>query len=363
MTDSRLTALSDLPAPARPPLLERSCAGLLFIGDPHMTCVRPGRRLEENFVAVTADKLAQAREIAQANNLYPVLLGDLFENPKEKKAGTAKVVEDRGRLIRAYAKAMGLTETSPPTEACIIPGNHDKDEVRLTNDTTLKILADLEFIKVIEPSGAFAIFNIDGKRVGLGGTPYGEVIPTDVRGAFGNEPVDTVIWITHGLFCFDERPPGVPDPFEILGCDMVVNGHDHTTQKPKQCGQTRWFNPGNITRMSVDCVDHIPSVWEWKPGQVDLGQRPLRYNAQAFDLQGLRVAADVTGAHEEQLRQQSRFAALLVTEQESDRQRSDSGDLLKTEIDDVLGSMQVNERVQLTVRNLHMRAVEKMKSP
>jgi predicted phosphodiesterase len=358
-----------LPPPAQAPLQVRKCDGLLFVGDPHLTCVRPGRRLEEDFLAVGEDKLMQARQIAQEGNLAMILLGDLFENPKDKKAGTTKVVEDRGRLIRSYARAMGLTPSAVDTlelsglvKAITIPGNHDKDEVRLTSDCTLKILGDLGFVDIIEPSGPFAVFDIGGRRIGLGGTPYGEEIPRDIRGVFGIESVDQAIWLTHGLFAFDERPPGVPDPFEIVGCDIVVNGHDHTSQKPRQFGQTRWFNPGNITRMSVDCVDHIPSVWEWKPGYEELIRRPLRYNAAAFDLVGLQVAADADGAHRvEASRQQRQFSALLAAQQESEMARSDSGDLLKNEIEEVIGLLGLNERVATTIRGLHLRAIEKIK--
>ena len=336
--------------------------GLLFVGDPQMSCVPPARRLEKDFLPVTLDKLKQCREIAEEKNLFVVFLGDMFENPTAKRAGTQKVVENTNRMIAGYAAAMNLRE------AVTMPGNHDKEEVNLTEGTTLATMRDAKLIHVIEPGGAFAIIEIGDKKIGLGGTPYGEAIPHDVRGAFP-EPVDKVVWITHDQFQFDLNNPFLKEIFEIKGCDMVVNGHDHTTQKPKVAGQTHWFNPGNITRLSIDMIDHVPSSWEWNPSMPDgqLHQHVLKYAKVAFTLEGRQIEADVKAATAtERVRAKSLFSALLAIDTEtiaSEMDRSSSGDLLLEDIEQHLADNpnKYSEGSQLIVRNLHKRAIERMR--
>lgn len=337
--------------------------GLLFVGDPHITCVRPGRRVEEDFLEVPLDKIQQSREIAQSKNLFMVFVGDMLDNPNKYKAGTLKVVEDRGRIITGFARAMDFT-------ACVtVPGNHDKHEVRLTPDCTLAQMRDLRLIDVIEPGGAYAIIEIDGQKVGLGGTPYGEPIPKDVRGVFG-EDVDRCVWITHDMFIFDHKIPVLRDPPEIKGVDLAVNGHDHECQKPRTIGQTEWHNIGNITRMAVDTREHVPAVWQWDPVG-GMRQHVLRYNEAAFDLLGMQVEANVKAAHEgEKQREKSLFSQLLVADAKGEMERSDSGDLIEEDVDLVLSDQhraltdrpKVSEPARLTVRNLHKRAPERMKA-
>lgn len=338
-------------------LYRTACSGLLFVGDPHLTCVRPGRRVEDDFLAVGLDKIRQSREIAEANNLFMVYVGDLVDNPSRFRAGTTRVVEDTGRLIAGFAQAMNFRE-------CVVnPGNHDKHEVRLTPDCTVAQMRDLRLVHVIEPGGAFAIFDIDGVTVGLGGTPYGEAIPSDVRGAFG-EPVDRCVWLTHDLFVFDHKIPLLRDPPEILGVDLAVNGHDHETQAPRQIGQTQWYNIGNITRMAVDCASHVPAVWEWNP-KSGMRRHVLRYNELAFEMTGLQIAPDAERAHEvEKSRARSLFAELLKADQASDLRRSGSGDIMAEDIEAVLTEKpQVSEAARLIIQNLHRRSILDSKIP
>lgn len=337
-----------------------SADGLLFIGDPQMSCVTPGRRLESDFLPVTLDKLKQCREIAEKKNLFIVFLGDMFENPAAKKAKTNKVVENTNRMLAGYAQAMDFRP------AVTVPGNHDKEEVKLTEGTTLATMRSLGLIDVIEPGGPYAIVEIQGQKIGLGGTPYGEDIPKDVRGIFG-ETVDKVVWITHSQFQFDIVNRFLPEIFEIKGCDVVVNGHDHTTQKPKTAGQTQWFNPGNITRLSVDMVDHVPSSWEWNPlmPPKHLQQHVLKYAKVAFSLEGLQVPADHKAATaSEARRSKSLFAEMLLSDNNNngaEMDRTASGDLLAEDIERVLSdNKQFSEGAKMAVRNLHRRSPERM---
>ena len=358
------TPSANAPSSGLPRYIKRiSADGLLFVGDPQMTCVTPGRRMEEDFLAVTIDKIRQCREIAEKNNLFIVFLGDMFDNPDAKKANTQKVVENTNRMIADYVQAMNFMPS------VTIVGNHDKKELRLTSGTTLATLRDLRMIDVIEPGGPYAVIDIQGTKVGLGGTPYGESIPKDIRNVF-QEPVDRAIWLTHSQFQFDLDNPYLPEIFPIQGCDMVVNGHDHTTQKPKAAGQTWWFNPGNITRLSVDTLDHVPSSWEWNPSMPagHLKQHVLRYAKHVFNLEGRQAPADVEAATTREIkRTESLFAQMIRSDDRknqtpSEMDRSSSGDLILEDIDRILEeNTRFSEGAQATVRNLHQRAPERMK--
>lgn len=338
------------------PLLRFKANGLLPVGDPHMSCVTPGRRLEEDFLPVVLDKITQARQIAEERDLLVVFLGDMMENATNKKNGTSKVVEDTNRILSGFARAMDFRE-------CItVGGNHEKNEVRLTEGTTLATMRDLRMVHVMEESRPFAIVDIRGVKVGLGGTPHGQDIPKDVRGVFG-EPVDRVVWITHSQFEFDIKNPFLDRTFEIQGCDLVINGHDHTTMTPRCEGQTWWFNPGNITRMSVDCANHVPSVWEWNPEMApgELQQHALKYNPLVFDMRGLQVGADVAVVHaEETARAKSLFAELLIADRGAEMERTVGGDLLGADIERYIEDHpSMTEVAQLMLRNLHARGIDR----
>jgi hypothetical protein len=288
-----------------------------------------------------------------------VFTGDLTDNAGQKKDHTNKVVEDPNLILPGFAKAMNFAES------ITLPGNHDLEEVNVTANTTLGALKALRLVHVLEPSGPFAIFDIDGASVGLGGTPYGKTIPTDLRNAF-NEPLEKIVWVTHSMFIFDQQIPVLRDPPEILGCDLVVNGHDHTTQKPRQIGNTLWHNIGNITRMKVDCLDHVPSVWQWDPVN-GMKQHVLQYKKNVFNMEGLQVKADEKAALAQERRKASGFAALIAVSKSDDMARTGTGDLLEDDIEAVIAQKtsdgKMNEFAALTIKNLHHRAPEKIKSP
>lgn len=335
--------------------IEHAYSGFLFVGDPHLTCVAPGTRNEKGleFLDVVADKLAQARHIAEQNNLFIVFLGDVTNNSTAKKDGTSKVVENSNVLLSRFAQAMAFRE-------CVtMSGNHDKDETVLTEDTTLATMRALRLIDVIDQSGPYGIFNINGAKVGLGGTPYKEEIPKDVTSAF-DKPTDNIVWITHSLFVFDQQIPKVEDPPEIIGCDLLVNGHDHTTQKPRQMGQTLCFNPGNITRMSRDHADHVPSVWQWDP-ENGIKQHILKYNPGAFNMIGHQVKADVKSANKLEIAKSSQFANLLRIDGNADLPRSSSADMLEEDIQRIAAERKVGATAALILKNLLNRAPEKLK--
>jgi len=262
-------------------------AGILHIGDPHSTSRRPGTRNDRNFMLTVIEKLEQVAEIANSRNLISIILGDLFDREDDTNP------EMMTRLIRA----LNMFIEKP----FVMAGNHDMSETSLTDDTALAILREAGVVSVIDQSGFFLVAQIDDgneqKTIAVGGSPHGAFIPTDVASMLADSGIkaDSVGWITHEDMAFDGAYPGAKEFFEIKGCDWVVNGHMHLTKKPVKSGRTIWHNPGNITRLSKDCADHVPSVWYMNVSG-GMTQLPLRYVKDVFDAVKGSVVANKDGA-------------------------------------------------------------------
>ena len=241
--------------------------GLVFIGDPHIWSHKPGRRRDENYLNTLIGKLIWSARYANEHDLWPVILGDLLHESSDNDLG----------MISKLVDAMQHFERKP----FVMVGNHDLTEKTLTPGTVLHLLAQTEQIHAMVDNSPMALIPItqDGQtsQVLLGGTPYGEQIPVslakwvagkidlkhdDIKKDLG---VDKVVWITHEDLAFDSNYPGALALFPIEGVDLVVNGHMHATQKPIRKGCTSWYNPGNITRLTIDLIEHIPKIWTWSP--------------------------------------------------------------------------------------------------
>lgn len=307
-----------------PDLIEIQARGLLFIGDPHMSSKTPGRRRDENFTETVAGKLDQAFAIAAKRELYPVILGDLFDDEHDSKPAMLT------RLIRSMAAA-----TMRPLT---IVGNHEKTQFYLTDDTALAALREAGVIDTLERHGARAIVVIDGKRVLIGGTPYGQDFPTSVMELRALHKSDWVVWLSHHDLSFQGAYPGsLPIP-NIEGVDMLVNGHMHKTTPPVKVGAMMAFNPGNIVRMSVDCRDQKPAVWawEWALGQ-DLERIELRHKVDIMNMDGYifqeSKAQSVDDARADLIIRESLFTRLLKQRQVEDSSKTDDAQILKEEMD------------------------------
>lgn len=281
--------------------------GLLFIGDPHIFNGNIGLRRDISFFKTSLDKLEQAVKIANDNNLYTVILGDFFH--KEENRSENVYINNVITVLKKFNR-------TPVT----IIGNHEKTEWILTSKDALSVLNNADKIDIMYQNGFFGIIEIindegEIKRVALGGTPYGQPIPYDLCDFIGmeggktfredeeiklfleaveknngkkdtalvteapktdsNETLhekikqtlmcDDVVWITHHDLAFEGHYPTSRPLHPIDGVDMMINGHIHDTKKPVKVGLTTCYNPGNITRLSIDMDKHIPSVWSWTP--------------------------------------------------------------------------------------------------
>ena len=313
-----------------------ACAGLLLIGDPHVSSRRPGRRRDPDWPGPILAKLEHCVAIANARDLAPILLGDLFERPVEPDEGLkARLV----RVLRGF-RHRPLANV----------GNHDAAHTTLADGDSLGLLAVADVLDVAAASGPAATYAIAGRRLGLGMTPYGQAIPADVRGLID---ADAVIWATHHDLAFGSAYPGAVRPHPIAGCALAVNGHVHALQKPVVAGGTRWFNPGNITRQSVDLIDHVPAAWVLT-GDLALSPEPLPYRPDVFDLTG-RLVQPADPALAAGL--ESAFVSLLKAESATDLARSDDGALIAEAAEARFGRDDTPEPVRAAIRSLLAEAV------
>lgn len=321
-------------------LVPAACDGLLVIGDPHVGSRRPGRRTDPVWPQAVLAKLERCVAIANERGLAPVILGDLFDRPVEPdEALKARLV----RILRGFHR-----------RPLVNVGNHDIQHTALTDGDTLALLGVCDVVDVVAASGPVAELEIAGRRLGIGMTPYGQAIPTDVRGAFAS--ADSCVWFTHHDIAFDAGYPGAVPPFAVEGCALVVNGHIHKTQPAAIAGCSRWFNPGNITRQSVDLADHVPQAWILS-GDGRLEAQALPFESGVFDLTGRLVEA--AGGEAVAREVESAFVTLLKAETATELKRSGDGSIVRDEIEARFAADNTPDAVRAIVRSLLGEAVER----
>lgn len=350
-------------------------AGFLFIGDPHVWSRKPGRRTDPDFLSTVLGKIGQAATIANERNLLAVFLGDLLHMDDD---------EDTRMLI-------GLTRTLQQFNhvPVTLVGNHDKDELNLSERNPLLLLGVTGQIELMDRNAPFRRFALDTQNgpqtAVLGGTPYGFPIPHSLAPFTGIDlPEDThpreehrqihqtmdadwIVWISHHDLAFANAHPHAEILHEILGADIHVNGHMHGTEIPVNTGLTTHYNPGNITRMSVDMDQHRPAVWAWTPESqardihgnaiprlecIELEHRPFW---DVFDHEGRHSAAPgkTTKTHT-QNPVKSEFAQSLLGRR---GQQTDDGSGLAETIAMVLQQHPVEEPIRTRIAELADRAI------
>jgi DNA repair exonuclease SbcCD nuclease subunit len=316
------------------------CNGVLVIGDPHVGSRRPGRRKDAVWPQAVLGKLERCVTIANERQLAVVILGDLFDRPVETDEAL------KNQLIRVLK---GFRH-----RPIVNVGNHDIQHTMLTDSDSLALLGLCDVVDVIATSAPVTEFQIGARRIGIGMTPYGQTIPTDARGSFAG--VDLHAWFTHHDIAFDGGYPGAVPPFAVEGCDVLINGHIHKTQKSVLAGRTRWMNPGNITRQSVDLVDHVPRAWILD-GSGALEPQALPFENNVFDLTGRVVeAADGSDVAREV---ESAFVTLLQAESSTELKRSGDGSIVRDEIEAKFAAADTSDAVRAIVRSLLGEAVER----
>jgi hypothetical protein len=316
--------------------------GFLFIGDPHVSSKKPGRRTDKNYMGTSLAKLEEALLRANNLNLVPIILGDLTDEPQDTHP--LMLVH----LVRMFKNARH-------TPICLV-GNHDCHELSLTPDTVLAILREAEVLHVVDTAGPMGLFQFESELVGLGASPYGHAVPSDVEGMFP-DGVSQVIWMTHADWAFEGAYPGSQPLSAINGCTLMVNGHMHRTMPlvhlpwmvsgDRKKGETQFFNPGNLIRQSTADAQHIPSAWEWRPEFMECVRHTMTHEADPFDWTGLQIKPMAEGAmagmktHETDfigVLESSRFVSGLKAELSSEMPKSQGADILLEDLNDLLAS-------------------------
>lgn len=314
---------SDLPAPA----------GFLFIGDPHVSSVQPGKRTD-NYVAAVFGKLSQAAVICRQQNLIPVFLGDLIHRDGENSVGL---------LSRLTLKMQEF-----PCIPLEVNGNHGKH-------STVSVEEDVEFLlnaagvlELMDQMQDIREFQISGTTVRMYVAPYGVQLPESVP---AGEGVFNVM-VSHHDLAFQGAYPGAQELAEIAGLDMLVNGHMHKTAPSIIKGSTIFHCPGNISRLSTDTADHKPAVWEWRPafGQ-EIRPHYLEVTANCFDMSG-KIVVPATPKEAIAELKESRFAALLTAERDESVAKTDEAAYLMDDLDTVMLDLQVSKTTQALLRML-----------
>lgn len=219
--------------------------GLLLIGDPHLASRIPGFR-KDDYMEAIFKKLEYSLNYAQEQKLLPVILGDLFNWPRDNATRLLT------RLMRLFDNHLILSVT----------GNHDTTEQSLQDDDSLAVLAAANRIYLLDQNGPWKE-TINGIPVVIGGSAWSERIPT----SFDNPPDALVIWISHHNICFSDENSTDFKPQELSGIHLVINGHIHRPIPQQVHGMTTWINPGNISRVqrSEGTREAAPSVLKLTP--------------------------------------------------------------------------------------------------
>lgn len=231
--------------------------GLLFIADPHLADTPPGQRLS-GYLDQIMTKIEACLAHAEAENLHPVILGDLFHWPRDNS--NHMLVE----LIRLFGQRTG------PDRVRVLVGNHDKYQSRFTEDVTLAVLEAAGVVILMKEFGPQFVLETDNGNALVCASPDGTPLPKDyVR---EDDDPETVIWLTHHNIQFPEFIDRAYAIKELPGIDWLVNGHIHRPQQTITKGQTTWANPGNITRLTFTHRSMVrePAAAIWRPGYAEL---------------------------------------------------------------------------------------------
>lgn len=326
----------------------RECEGLMFIGDPHISSEKPGRRLDKDYAATILGKLKFAIDLCNEKNYVPVFLGDMYD----------KAVEVEKSL---EVRTLRLLQTSRNLPIGNV-GNHDITHKVLTDDDSLKFLQQAGAIRLCTESGVLETFLIGGKTVSVGATPYGQSFPSDARFYFPKS--DTIIWLTHHDLAFDGAYPGAVEPHEIKGCRLAINGHMHLNKPMVRKGETTWFNPGNITRQAVDAIEHVPSV-RVLTAAGKLERVIIPHQKGVFDLTGKLIDSISPGEVAKEGVEteggpisESAFVSLLQASTSMEMPKSANGSILMEDIQAKFERDQTNTVVQSIVLSVLERALE-----
>lgn len=253
--------------PFNSPFTTDQYVGLLAIGDPHLEGRIPGFR-KDDYPRVILDKFEWCLRYAQANRLLPMLLGDLFDKPRDNPTWMLGTLIDMLRGIECIG----------------IYGNHDCAEPQLSDHDSLSLLVKAGRLRLLDNNPWRGRMN--GRWVVVGGSSYRQAIPDSFAAESGDDLPPLVFWLTH----HDVIVPGYEEqgrletrPIDRI--DLMINGHIHRQLADVQRDRTLWITLGNISRRTRNDAsrDHVPGVLRIDINQGGYERRIVEVPHQPFD--------------------------------------------------------------------------------
>lgn len=287
-------------------MADREYIGLLAIGDPHLEGRVPGFR-KDDYPRIVLDKLRWSLSYARDMRLLPVLLGDLFQMPRDNPNWVL------GELMEL------LCEPVPA-----IYGNHDCRENALGEHDTFDVLVRAGKLQMLDVEKVWR-GRVGGRSVVIGGTSWGLRLPEIFEAGSDENGEPLVFWLAH----HDVQVPGYEEQGhfparEIPGVDVVINGHIHRRLEQVARGNTLWITPGNISRRNRSDATrkHTPAVLridvteaEFRTEWVEVPHRPFEevfHEEVVESAEELGNSAFVTGLTELQSRRTDVGAGLMA---------------------------------------------------
>jgi len=308
-------------------------SGILIIPDMHLAGHTPGRRRDADYPGTVLAKLDWALNLANARNLAPVQTGDLVHRPIIASEAT------KSRFARTLRRSR--------RKLTMNLGNHDPRGTRLADGDTVRLLVDADLLDVVEDPDIRVITGSEG-RIVLLLVPYHAEIPRDITPFVTPDTTDTVVAVTHHDLVFPDSETDVgADLRPIREVGLAVNGHVHQRRQPVLRDETVWHNPGSLTRLKVDEIEHAPSVLEIRPsGDVIEHTVPHEAPDSIMDFTGSLVPADAARSDSA-----SPFVAEL-TRDERDARATDEATLVAEMIEERFEADETPEPARAIIRDL-----------
>lgn len=234
--------------------------GILFMTDPHLALNPVQDRLPGFFGQVLA-KIEAGLALARERDLVPVILGDLFDLPRNNPKSLLK----------------DLAAVLEPHKPWVLAGNHDidKESMVLDPENCLARLHQAGVLRAMDRPGPWFQLRVQGRDslsgpYLVGGTPSGHALPDRVH----TNGCPGVVWTSHHAVAFRDFPDRPVKPHPIPGVDMLINGHMHRPQPSVQAGQTLWLNLGALARLKNKerLRRKLPCAHIWTPQSLATGE-------------------------------------------------------------------------------------------
>lgn len=219
----------------------------IYLTDPHITGVGPGRRKDIYYIAILK-KLWELTPVIKTEKIdFVVIGGDLFDIPKVSN----KLYGQVARLLRGWG-----------VKIFVVPGNHDLygQNIDTLEHTSLGALASAGVITLM--TRAKSPFYFQKKNdpncplLAFTGQEYYDGIDTKINNDYEPEPSSAQfnIVVAHGMLV--ERPfhPGIPHTViadVTTTADLVLSGHYHPKRFDYTHGTTRFIKPVGTARLEA----------------------------------------------------------------------------------------------------------------